>query len=95
MEVTLNSRLYFNSGPSKFNIIGSGSVTNRFIDPLTNTLITEKITRLALEPKKKGKSKWVGSGYGNNKIYKTEPFDIVIKDLDKNLLHIYVRMRYI
>lgn len=40
---------------SKFTIIGSGSVTNSFIDPLTNTVITEKITRLALEPKRKVK----------------------------------------
>ncbi len=69
---------------SKFTIIGSGSVTNSFIDPLTNTVITEKITRLALEPKKKGKVR-IGSVLVtvSNKIYKTEPFDIVIKDIDK------------
>lgn len=69
---------------SKFTIIGSGSVTNSFMDPLTNTVITEKITRLALEPKKKGKIR-IGSVLVtvSNKIYKTEPFDIVIKDLDK------------
>lgn len=69
---------------SKFTIIGSGSVTNSFMDPLTNTVITEKITRLALEPKKKGKIR-IGSVLVtvSNKIYKTEPFDIVIKDIDK------------
>ncbi|WEK71525.1 MAG: BatD family protein [Candidatus Chryseobacterium colombiense] len=69
---------------SRFTIIGSGSVTNSFVDPLTNTVITEKITRLALEPKKKGKIR-IGSVLVtvSNKIYKTEPFDIVIKDLDK------------
>ncbi len=69
---------------SKFNIIGSGSVSNTLVDPATNTLITQKVTRIALEPKKKGKIK-IGSVLVtiNNKIYKTEPFDIVIKDIDK------------
>ncbi|WP_228459072.1 hypothetical protein [Chryseobacterium bernardetii] len=42
---------------SKFNIIGSGSVTNTVIDPATNTLITQKVSRIALEPKKKERSK--------------------------------------
>ncbi|AZA84735.1 hypothetical protein C1637_18285 [Chryseobacterium lactis] len=66
---------------SKFNIIGSGSVTNTVIDPATNTLITQKISRIALEPKKKGKIK-IGSVLVtvNNKIYKTEPFDVTIKE---------------
>lgn len=69
---------------SKFTIIGSGSVTNSFMDPVTNTVITEKITRLALEPKKKGKIR-IGSVLVtvSNKIYKTEPFEIVVKDIDK------------
>ncbi|WP_299179681.1 BatD family protein [uncultured Chryseobacterium sp.] len=69
---------------SKFNIIGSGSVSNTLVDPATNTLVTQKVTRIALEPKKKGKIK-IGSVLVtvNNKIYKTEPFDIVIKDIDK------------
>ncbi|SHE86387.1 BatD family protein [Chryseobacterium sp. OV279] len=67
---------------SKFTIIGSGSVTNTVIDPATNTLITQKVTRIALEPKKKGKVK-IGSVLVtvNNKIYKTEPFDVNIKDI--------------
>ncbi|MBL3549474.1 MULTISPECIES: BatD family protein [Chryseobacterium] len=66
---------------SKFNIIGSGSVTNTVIDPATNTLITQKISRIALEPKKKGKIK-IGSVLVtvNNKIYKTEPFDVNVKE---------------
>lgn len=69
---------------SKFTIIGSGSVTNTFIDPATNTLITQKISRIALEPKKKGKIK-IGSVLVtvSNKIYKTEPFDVLIKDTEK------------
>lgn len=67
---------------SKFNIIGSGSMTNTLIDPATNTLVTQKISRIALEPKKRGKIK-IGSVLVtvNNKIYKTEPFDINIKDI--------------
>ncbi|KFF75502.1 hypothetical protein HX13_05000 [Chryseobacterium sp. P1-3] len=73
---------------SKFNIIGSGSFTNTFIDPATNTQIIQKISRIALEPKKKGKIK-IGSVLVtvNNKIYKTEPFDVSIKDIaDKRSL---------
>lgn len=67
---------------SKFNIIGSGSVTNTLIDPATNTLVTQKVSRIALEPKKKGKIK-IGSVLVtvNNKIYKTEPFDVSIKEI--------------
>ncbi|REC72913.1 hypothetical protein DRF60_19920 [Chryseobacterium elymi] len=67
---------------SKFNIIGSGSVTNTLIDPATNTLVTQKVSRIALEPKKKGKIK-IGSVLVtvNNRIYKTEPFDVNIKDI--------------
>lgn len=67
---------------SKFTIIGSGYVTNTLIDPATNTLVTQKVSRIALEPKKKGKIK-IGSVLVtvNNKIYKTEPFDVNIKDV--------------
>ncbi|PKF74129.1 BatD family protein [Chryseobacterium sp. PMSZPI] len=67
---------------SKFNIIGSGSFTNTFIDPATNTQIIQKISRIALEPKKKGKIK-IGSVLVtvNNKIYKTEPFDVSVRDV--------------
>jgi len=69
---------------SKFNIIGSGSVNNTYIDPETNTVITQRVSQLALEPKQKGKIK-IGSVLVtvNNKIYKTEPFDIFVKDIDK------------
>ncbi|MDQ0593225.1 hypothetical protein QFZ37_001594 [Chryseobacterium ginsenosidimutans] len=69
---------------SKFNLIGTGSVSNGFVDPETNTVISQSITRLALEPKQKGKVK-IGSFLItiNNKIYKTEPFDIIIKDVEK------------
>ncbi|MET3036215.1 BatD family protein [Chryseobacterium sp. NRRL B-14859] len=73
---------------SKFTIIGSGSFTNTFIDPATNTQIVQKISRIALEPKKKGKIK-IGSVLVtvNNKIYKTEPFEVSVKDIiDKKSL---------
>ncbi|GAA5085261.1 hypothetical protein GCM10023210_05920 [Chryseobacterium ginsengisoli] len=69
---------------SKFNLIGTGSVSNGFIDPTTSTYVSQSVTRLALEPKEKGKIK-IGSFLItiNNKIYKTEPFDIFIKDIEK------------
>lgn len=69
---------------SKFNIIGSGSVNNTFIDPVTNTVMTQRVSQIALEPKQKGKIK-IGSVLVtvNNKIYKTEPFDILVKDVER------------
>ncbi|MCJ8154897.1 BatD family protein [Chryseobacterium sp. SSA4.19] len=72
---------------SKFNIIGSGSMSNGYVDPETNTVISQYITRIALEPKQKGKVK-VGSFLVtvNNKIYKTEPFELFIKDTDRKSL---------
>lgn len=69
---------------SKFNLIGTGSVSNAYVDPETNTVVSQSVTRLALEPKQKGKVR-VGSFLItiNNKIYKTEPFDIFVKDVEK------------
>ncbi|WP_292010349.1 BatD family protein [Chryseobacterium sp.] len=69
---------------SKFNIIGTGSVNNGYIDPETNTVITQSVTRIALEPKQRGKVR-IGSVLVtvNNKIYKTEPFEISIRDVEK------------
>ncbi|ASK30148.1 hypothetical protein CEY12_08490 [Chryseobacterium sp. T16E-39] len=69
---------------SKFNMVGSGSVSSGYMDPETNTVITQYVTRVALEPKQKGKVK-IGSVLVtiNNKIYKTEPFDIFVKDGEK------------
>ncbi|MBO6184828.1 MAG: BatD family protein [Chryseobacterium sp.] len=67
---------------SKFNMIGSGSFNQIVNDAETNTAIDQYITRVALEPKQKGKIR-IGSVLVNvnNKIYKTEPFDIFIKDI--------------
>lgn len=72
---------------SKFNMLGSGSVTNTLVDPATNTVITQKVTRIALEPKKKGKIK-IGSVLVtvNNRIYKTEPFEVFVRDIEKRSL---------
>ncbi|WP_407404155.1 BatD family protein [Chryseobacterium sp.] len=72
---------------SKFTMIGSGSVTNTLVDPETNTVIIQKITRIALEPKQKGKIK-IGSVLVtvSNKRYKTEPFNIFVKDVERKSL---------
>ncbi len=69
---------------SKFNMIGNGSFNQIVNDAETNTAIDQYITRIALEPKQKGKLR-IGSVLVNvnNKIYKTEPFDIFIKDIEK------------
>jgi len=69
---------------SKFNMIGSGSFNQIVNDADTNTAMDQYITRIALEPKQKGKIR-IGSVLVNvnNKIYKTEPFDIFIKDIEK------------
>lgn len=69
---------------SKFNMIGSGSFNQIVNDAETNTAIDKYITRVALEPKQKGKIR-IGSVLVNvnNKIYKTEPFDIFIRDIEK------------
>lgn len=69
---------------SKFNMIGSGSINQAVRDAETSTAIDEYVTRIALEPKQKGKIR-IGSVLVtvNNKIYKTEPFDIFIKDVEK------------
>lgn len=69
---------------SKFNMIGNGSYSQAFMDGSTNTSVEQYVTRIALEPKQKGKVR-IGSVLVtvNNKIYKTEPFDIFIRDIDK------------
>lgn len=69
---------------SKFNMIGSGSFNQGVRDPETNIAVEQYVTRIALEPKQKGKIR-VGSVLVtvNNKIYKTEPFDIFIRDIEK------------
>lgn len=69
---------------SKFTIIGNGSFSQGVRDPDSNVAVEQYITRIALEPKQKGKIR-IGSVLVtvNNKIYKTEPFDIFIRDIEK------------
>lgn len=69
---------------SKFNIIGNGSFSQGVRDPDSNVAVEQYITRIALEPKQRGKIR-IGSVLVtvNNKIYKTEPFDIFIRDIEK------------
>ena len=71
---------------SKFNMVGSASFKDGVLLPESNTSLSQSITRIALEPKQKGKIK-IGSVLVtvNNKIYKTEPFDIFIKDVEKKV----------
>ena len=69
---------------SKFNMIGNGSFSQAVRDPESNVAVEQYVTRIALEPKQKGKIR-IGSVLVtvNNKIYKTEPFDIFIRDIEK------------
>lgn len=66
---------------SKFNIIGTGSDQETFVDKYSNTLINRLVYAIALEPKKAGITK-IGSALVqfNGKMYKTEPFDIWVKE---------------
>jgi hypothetical protein len=50
-------------------------------------LLLKKLPELLLNLRKRENQNRVSSGYRNNKIYKTEPFDIVIKDIEKKSLH--------
>ncbi len=66
---------------SRFNVIGQGSVKQTYGDPATNTLINQLIYEFLLEPKNPGVHK-IGSFLVtvNGKIYKTEPFDVIVKE---------------
>lgn len=69
---------------SKFMMIGNGSFNQMVRDPESNVAVEQYVTRIALEPKQRGKIR-IGSVLVtvNNKIYKTEPFDIFIRDIEK------------
>lgn len=66
---------------SKFDIIGSASQRNTFLDPRTNTAINQLVYEISLEPKQSGKVK-IGSALVqvNGKMYKSEPFDIFVSE---------------
>jgi hypothetical protein len=65
---------------TKFNIIGSGSENNTDLNIRTKTIVYQVL----LQPKQTGKIK-IGSVLyiGNDKIYKTEPFDVFVTEATK------------
>lgn len=69
---------------SKFNYIGNASDQNTFVDPAKNILVNQIIYQVTLQAKKSGKYK-IGSALVqiNGKMYKTEPFDVMVKDADR------------
>jgi hypothetical protein len=66
---------------SKFDIIGTASERNTFIDQRKGIRINQLVYQMYLQPKVQGKIK-IGSALVtvNGKIYKSEPFDISVKD---------------
>lgn len=69
---------------SKFNIIGSAANQNTYVDARKNIVVNQIVYQFALEPKNSGKNK-IGSALVqvNGKMYKTEPFDVFVKDKEK------------
>lgn len=69
---------------SKFDIIGNASERNTFIDQRKGIRINQLVYQVYLQPKVQGKVK-IGSALVtvNGKIYKSEPFDIMVKDTEK------------
>ncbi len=69
---------------SKFNLIGSASTQNTYVNPRTNELVNQIVYQLVLEPKKAGKIK-VGSALVqiNGKMLKTEPIDVFVSETYK------------
>lgn len=70
---------------SKFEIVGTASDQNTIVlDPKRGDVVNQMVYQLVLTPKQVGKIKF-GSVLVtvNGKIYKTEPFDINVKDIDK------------
>ena len=70
---------------SKFDIIGTASEQNTFIDQRKGLRVNQFVYQYYLMPKVSGKVK-IGSALltVNGKIYKSEPFDILVKDGSKN-----------
>lgn len=69
---------------SKFDIVGSASEQNTFIDQKRGIRVNQIIYQLYLQPKVTGKVK-IGSALltVNGKIYKSEPFDILVKETSR------------
>lgn len=64
----------------KFDIVANGSDQKTFIDPVNKVRVNQFIYQLLLQPKQVGNVK-IGSALVkvNGKMYKSEPFDILIK----------------
>lgn len=64
----------------KFDIIANGSEQKTFIDPLNKVRVNQFIVQFLLQPKQVGNVK-IGSALVkvNGKMYKSEPFDILIR----------------
>ncbi len=72
---------------SKFDIVGTGSNQNTFIDQKTGFRVNQTIYQYVLKPKKAGKFK-IGSAsvVVNDKLYYTEPFDIFVAPVEKKVV---------
>lgn len=78
---------------SKFEILGNASEIFSFVDSDTGVLVRQMVYQLILEPKQAGKLK-IGSALVqiNGKIYKSDPFDILVKDnVKKEIRKIFTR----
>ena len=69
---------------SKFDIVGSASEQNTFIDQKRGIRVNQLIYQLYLQPKVTGRVK-IGSALitVNGKRYKSEPFDILVKETSR------------
>ena len=69
---------------SKFDVVGTASERNTFIDQRKGIRINQLVYQVYLQPKTLGKLK-IGSALVtvNGKIYKSEPFDVIVKEGDK------------
>jgi len=71
---------------SKFNIVGTASNRDTYVDSKKNIVINRLVYQVVLEPKEAGKIK-MGSALVqvSGKMYKTEPSDIFIKDAERRV----------
>ncbi|MBS1548349.1 MAG: BatD family protein [Bacteroidetes bacterium] len=71
---------------SKFEELGSASEQNTLVDQRNGTVINQIVYQYVLQPKQTGKLK-IGSALVqvNGKMYKSESFDIFVKEADKKL----------
>ena len=69
---------------SKFDMIGTASDQNTLLEPKTKTVVNQIVYLIVLQPKQTGKIK-IGSALVtvNDKIYKTEPFDVFVTESPK------------